>query len=527
MRVLMLGWEYPPHISGGLGTACEGLTKALARRGVEIDFVVPWVYGEEEASHMHLLSASQREFGVPSAPFAESPPKRSRRAGARPPQKSGSAEARDSLGVVGELPLAIEWASAIDDSDAQQRIQTLRIPAMLKPYLNPSTYRELVRAVTRERVVGENILGEKISSEEVLRSAGSSLEDLVLPPEAVLELAELTEAALRDLEDEGSAEEPAQDDEAPAGRGAHYGDDLFAEVARYAAAATRTVTGRKYDLVHAHDWMTFPAGVSIAEAVGAPLLAHVHSLEFDRAAGGADQDIVSVERYGLAHASRIIAVSYYTRNLIHELHGTDLRKISVVHNGVYTRQTVEAYASERKSTGPVVLFLGRVTFQKGPEYFVEAAARVLKHVPDAKFVMAGSGDMLPRMKALVERLGIEDSFQFPGFVRGDELERTFSTADVYVMPSVSEPFGIAPLEAMSYDRPVIVSKQSGVSEVLRNALKVDFWDVDKMASQIVGLLELPELRRVIVERAREEIRSIHWDAAAEKLVPIYQSLSAT
>ena len=159
-----------------------------------------------------------------------------------------------------------------------------------------------------------------------------------------------------------------------------------------------------------------------------------------------------------------------------------------MHNGVYARETVEAYTEQRSSKGPVVLFLGRVTFQKGPEYFVQAAARVLEHVPDAVFVMAGSGDMLPRMKTMVEELGITKSFRFPGFVRGAELERTFSTADVYVMPSVSEPFGIAPLEAMSYDRPVIVSKQSGVSEVLRNALKVDFWDVDKMASQIVAPL---------------------------------------
>jgi glycosyltransferase involved in cell wall biosynthesis len=219
----------------------------------------------------------------------------------------------------------------------------------------------------------------------------------------------------------------------------------------------------------------------------------------------------------------VVAVSYYTRSLINRVHSTPLRKISVVHNGVYARETVQAYTKQRSSKGPVVLFLGRVTFQKGPEYFVQAAARVLQHVPDAVFVLAGSGDMLPRMQAMVEELGITDSFRFPGWLKGAEIERAFSTADVYVMPSVSEPFGIAPLEAMSYDRPVIVSKQSGVSEVLRNALKVDFWDVDKMASQIVGLLELPELRRTIVERAREEIRHIHWDAAAEKLVPIYES----
>jgi glycosyltransferase involved in cell wall biosynthesis len=253
-------------------------------------------------------------------------------------------------------------------------------------------------------------------------------------------------------------------------------------------------------------------------------LVHVHSLEYDRAGHGADRDIVSIERLGLEHATRVIAVSYYTRKLINRVHGTSLDKISVVHNGVYARETVQAYKQQRKSTGPVVLFLGRVTFQKGPEYFVQAAARVLEHVPDAVFIMAGAGDMLPRMEALVEDLGITKSFRFPGWLRGAEIERAFSTADVYVMPSVSEPFGIAPLEAMSYDRPVIVSKQSGVSEVLQNALKVDFWDVDKMASQIVAILELPELRNTLIERAREEIRHIHWDAAAEKLVPVYKSV---
>jgi glycosyltransferase involved in cell wall biosynthesis len=270
--------------------------------------------------------------------------------------------------------------------------------------------------------------------------------------------------------------------------------------------------------------MTFPAGVEIARRAHAPLVVHVHSLEYDRAGQGADRNIVDIEHQGLEHATRVVAVSYYTRSLIHRVHATPLDKISVVHNGVYARETVQAYAEQRSSKGPVVLFLGRVTFQKGPEYFVQAAARVLEQIPDAVFIMAGSGDMLPRMRALVEDLGITKSFRFPGWLRGAEIERAFSTADVYVMPSVSEPFGIAPLEAMSYDRPVIVSKQSGVSEILRNALKVDFWDVDKMASQIVGLLELPELRRTIVERAREEIRHIHWDAAAEKLVPIYESI---
>lgn len=478
MRVLMLGWEYPPHISGGLGTACEGLTTALAKHGIQIDFLVPKLYGEENAPHMHLLGASDAHA---MAQIPES--------WGGVGQAAGRVAALSTTGPSGE-PLEGE------EGLSSGGVRTIRVPALLKPYLDASTYQELLRSGAIDDIP------------PVQLSPG-----LPDPPTGPSRMAQL----------------PGDDiaaSSAPPSSGGHYGNDLFSEVGRYAAAATRRVWGRKYDLVHAHDWMTFPAGVEISAAVRAPLVTHVHSLEYDRAAEGANRNIVAVEHQGLEHSKRVIAVSYYTRGLINRVHGTSLDKISVVHNGVYTRETIQAYNRQRRTTGPVVLFLGRVTFQKGPEYFVQAAAKVLQHVPDAKFVMAGSGDMLPKMKAMVEALGIEDAFRFPGFVRGADLERTFSTADVYVMPSVSEPFGIAPLEAMSYDRPVIVSKQSGVSEVLRNALKVDFWDVDKMASQIVALLELPELRRVIIARAREEIRHIHWDAAAEKLIPIYESVSA-
>jgi len=483
----MLGWEYPPHISGGLGTACQGLTTALARRGIEIDFVVPRLYGQEDAPHMRLLGAADptllERAELPAGP-ARSKLDTLRRAIASQP----------SLATDPILVAAVESGARSEITE----VRSITVPSMLKPYLDATTYRELV-------VKGQ--IDQAMSSAPLIQ-------ELPEPP------------VTTPSEDESLPGDEISASSVMSRSGVHYGNDLFAEVARYAAATSQRVRGRSYDLVHAHDWMTFPAGARVAAAVGAPLITHVHSLEYDRAAEGADRDIVAVERQGLEEAERVIAVSYYTRGLIHKLHGTSLDKISVVHNGVYTRETIRAYTKQRSSKGPIVLFLGRVTFQKGPEYFVQAAARVLEHVPDATFVMAGSGDMLPRMKAMVESLGITDSFRFPGFVRGAELERTFSTADVYVMPSVSEPFGIAPLEAMSYDRPVIVSKQSGVSEVLRNALKVDFWDVDKMASQIVGLLELPELRRVIVERAREEIRHIHWDAAAEKLIPIYQSMSA-
>jgi len=492
MKVLMLGWEYPPHISGGLGTACEGLTTALAKHGIEIDFLVPKLYGEEDAPHMELLGAA-------SARPAEEAPVEAPSPISEPFAELITAEA--SLATDPIFTAAMEASQAKTAERRAAEIQVIQVPAMLKPYLDQATYKELVTTgALPEAAIEDSTTAQAHPPLPGPRPTVTRLEHAQIPgePESVAE-------------------------GAPSGE--HYGEDLFSEVARYAIAAARRVAGKKYDLVHAHDWMTFPAGIEIARRAGAPLLVHVHSLEYDRAAHGADRGIVSIERQGLEHATRVIAVSYYTRSLINRVHGTSLDKISVVHNGVYAGETVEAYREQRTSTGPVVLFLGRVTFQKGPEYFVQAAARVLQHVPDAVFVMAGSGDMLPRMQALVADLGITDSFRFPGWLRGAEIERAFSTANVYVMPSVSEPFGIAPLEAMSYDRPVIVSKQSGVSEVLRNALKVDFWDVDKMASQIVAILELPELRRTIIERAREEIRHIHWDAAAEKLVPVYESVA--
>ena len=441
---------------------------------------------------MHLLGAAEAAPSGPApAPAPQGPVELPFELAK---ELSEMVEADPSLARDPVISAAVEAVQPQLSAETPGGIRTIEVPARLKPYLDQATYRDLVT----KGVLGEALL-EQLAAAAIPQP---------LPSPPGLEHVHIPGADL------------PYSDEAPGG--VHYGGDLFSEVGRYAMSAANRVAGYHYDLVHAHDWMTFPAGVEIARRAGAPLLVHVHSLEYDRAGHGADRRIVSIEHLGLDAAARVIAVSYYTRGLINRVHGTALDKISVVHNGVYARETVQAYTEQRSSKGPVVLFLGRVTFQKGPEYFVQAAARVLQHVPDAVFVMAGSGDMLPRMMAMVEELGISESFRFPGFVRGAQLERTFSTADVYVMPSVSEPFGIAPLEAMSYDRPVIVSKQSGVSEVLRHALKVDFWDVDKMSSQIVGLLELPELRREIVERAREEIRHIHWDAAAEKLVPVYE-----
>jgi glycogen synthase len=458
--VLMLGWEYPPHISGGLGTACEGLTTALAPLGVQIEFVVPHLYGQEYAPHMRLSS--------PELTFSALDP---------------LAWSANTIRETGITPQQQQQPHALTSEtvavEAAGTVRTVRIPALLSPYLAPEHYAQIVHALeVGDRAVLEQWLG----------------------PDSLVELDALTS-------DGGSAH--------------HYGENLISEVMRFADRVASFARDQRPRIVHAHDWMTFPAATRVAHMHGIPMVAHVHSLEQDRSGDGANPTIASFEGAGLRAATRVIAVSHYTARMIHQIHDIPLDRIDVVHNGAYTRRTVSAYRDEQHDDRPMVLFLGRITFQKGPDYFVEAAAKVLERVPNARFVMAGNGDMLPRLQARVQELGLDRCFEFPGFVRGPEVERLFSTADVYVMPSVSEPFGISALEAMSYETPVVLSRQSGASEILRHALKVDFWDVNKLAAQIVAILLYPELRRDIVNLAREEVRRVHWEAAASKVKEVY------
>lgn len=477
INVLMLGWEYPPHISGGLGTACEGLTRALAPLGIAIDFVVPQLFGEESAPHMRLHSPELALHHLDPLAWSAN---YARETGISPNVQAAPDEltARDTYALPGA-----DTAPPLDSppSAAQGSAQSVRIPALLAPYLRPEDYALLVHALE----VGDR--------ETLVRFLGPSASASALSAQAF------------------PAPPPAP----------HYGENLFAEVMRYAERVEAWAHNRRPQLVHAHDWMTFPAATRVAAVHGVPLIAHVHSLEQDRSGEGANPTIVGLEGAGLRAATRVIAVSHYTARMIHQLHGVSLDRIDVVHNGVYARRTVSAYRAENPDDRPMVLFLGRITFQKGPDYFVEAAAKVRERVPNARFVMAGNGDMLPRLQARVHELGLEQSFEFPGFVRGPEVERLFSTADVYVMPSVSEPFGISALEAMSYETPVVLSRQSGASEILHHALKVDFWDVNKLASQIVAILLYPELRRNIVDMAREEVRRVHWEASAAKVQQVY------
>lgn len=441
MKILMYGWEFPPHISGGLGVACFGMTKALVERGHEITFVVPRLrdgdYGE---SHVRLVGINQ--FPVASKSIGDS-----------------------SDFVLQHL------------RDISSHLVVYGIDSPLSPYLNEEQYRRELGRVGR---TGQGGVG---------RGAG-----------------ELDETS-HYLEVVGD-----------------YGPDLMREIIRYASVAGSIAKSVPHDVIHVHDWITMLAGIEARRFSRKPLVVHTHALEPDRSGEHVNKAVFDIERFGMEQADRIVAVSHYTKKTIVERYGISPEKIEVVHNAV-TRDAAphgSAYKKERKEK--VILFLGRITFQKGPDYFVEAAAKVLKHRDDVRFVMAGSGDMAPRMIERIAELKLGRKFHFTGFLRGAEVEKMYRESDVYVMPSVSEPFGISPLEAMHYDVPVIISKQSGVSEILKSALKVDFWDVDDLANKMLAMLDHPPLRKELVENGAAELKGIQWDTAARYLTEIYEKL---
>ena len=442
MKVLMLGWEYPPHISGGLGTACEGLTIGLSKLNIKVKFIVPELIGSEKAEHMTLLGSSSLPVGTSSVITKE------------------------------------EILKNITN------IEKKKIPAFLSPYWNSDEFDQYILKIkklygkVKGSVEGIESLFEKFNS-----FANKSLHEI------------------------------SQN---------RYSGNMYSEVDKYAEnVLSLALQNTDFDIIHAHDWMTFPAAIALSGATQKPLVVHIHSLEYDRSGKSVNPQINDIERMGLQYADHIIAVSHYTKSVIIREHGISEDKISVVHNGVYGKELVSSYRDNSFNRSKIVLFLGRVTFQKGPDYFVEAASKVIPHVPEVIFVMAGSGDMLNRMIERVNELNLQKSFHFPGFLKGEEVEQMFSIADLYVMPSVSEPFGISALESISYDTPVLISRQSGVSEVLNHALKFDFWDVDHLADLIVNGLIHHELRDDMVNMAREEVKRLRWDVAANKIIEVY------
>jgi glycosyltransferase involved in cell wall biosynthesis len=312
------------------------------------------------------------------------------------------------------------------------------------------------------------------------------------------------------------------------GKQSIYGRTLYEEVARYARAAGSIARREKADIIHAHDWLTFGAGLHARKVARVPLASHVHATEFDRTGGMGVNDLVyNIERKGMHGSDHVVAVSNFTKNIITSRYGVPSEKVTVVHNGV--EQADENVVGDRlaymKAHGSkIVLFVGRLTLQKGPDYFLRAAARVLEYDPDVIFVVAGAGDMEYQIIRQAATLGIGRSVIFTGFLREEELASVYASADLYVLSSVSEPFGITPLEAARQGTPVLISKQSGVSEVFHHCLKADFWDTDEMANQIISVLSHPPLYETLRENGRQNVRQITWERTAKTLGDVYQSL---
>jgi glycosyltransferase involved in cell wall biosynthesis len=303
-----------------------------------------------------------------------------------------------------------------------------------------------------------------------------------------------------------------------------YGANLMEEVARYAVVAAEVAKQLEgqFDVIHAHDWLTYFAGIAAKRVSGKPLVVHMHATSFDRSSSdNIDTRVYAIERAGMAAADRVIAVSNLTRNIVIDKYNIPAEKVVTVHNAVRFAEK-DNELPERGVEDKIITFLGRITFQKGPDYFVEAAAKVLKRVPNVRFVMAGSGDMMNHVIRRVARLGIADRFHFTGFLKGDDVHKMFQLSDVYIMPSVSEPFGISPLEAMRANVPSIISKQSGVAEVLDYAVKVDYWDVDAMADAIYGFVKYPALAKMFSSKGLEEVTGLKWNNAAAKIKAVYE-----
>lgn len=427
MKVLMFGWEFPPHIAGGLGTACYGLTKGLAKHDTEILFVMPSASGDEDESAVKIINAS-------------------------------------------DVAVTDVWEQHNRTEEFFNKVSFLKISSGLAPYIDPQQYTAAYQ-VEQQRKFEEY-------EEFRIRFGGK-------------------------YKFSGK-----------------YGPDLMDEVSRYAMVAGAIAMEHDFDVIHAHDWLTYAAGIAAKKVSGKPLVIHVHATEFDRSGENVNAQVYNLEKMGMAAADMIIAVSNLTRNIVIHKYGISPDKVVTVHNAVDFNEFKQMEAN-RGVPEKIVTFLGRITFQKGPEYFIEAANKVLKRYPDVRFVMAGNGDLLNRSIRRVAKLGIADRFHFTGFLRGSDVKKMFAYSDVYVMPSVSEPFGISPLEAMKSNVPTIISKQSGVAEVLKYAIKIDFWDIDAMADAIYGLLAYPALSQMSVKCGIEEVNSLKWENAALKMKEVY------
>ncbi len=415
MKALMFGWEFPPHILGGLGTASYGLTRGMAQQpDMHITFVIPKPWGDEDQSFLRIIGANS-------------------------------------------------------------------VPVVWKE--NSYDY-------VRQRMEG------KMSPEEYFH---------------------LRDGIKYDYRRIGT------DDLGCVGFSGRYPDNLIEEIGNYEAVASVLAHSLDFDIIHSHDWLTYPAGVFAKHISGKPLVIHVHATDFDRSRGNVNPTVYAIEKRGMDEADHIMCVSNLTRQTVIDKYGIDPRKVSTVHNAVEPLANPDEFQKHPRKD-KLVTFLGRITMQKGPEYFVEAAARVLQKTDGVRFVMAGSGDMMAKMIELVAQRGIADKFHFPGFMRGRQVQELLAESDVYIMPSVSEPFGISPLEAMQVGCPAIISKQSGCAEILSHAIKTDYWDIDAMADAIYAIVKYPAMYKSLHEEGQREVNNIRWYDAGLKVRRIYDGV---
>jgi glycosyltransferase involved in cell wall biosynthesis len=425
MRILMFGWEFPPHISGGLGTACYGLTKGLSEmEDLEITFVVPKAWGDENLTDVRLLGAN-------------------------------------------EIPVDHHF---IEIENCISLFEYIEVKSALIPYASPEEFPDKNK--------------RKYNKEK--------------------QLVEVNEEGKIDFK-------------------GNYGASLFEEIRNYAIVAEKIASAQPFDLIHAHDWLTFPAGIAARHKIGKPLVIHIHATDFDRNGENINPKVYSIEREGMEAADRIITVSNLTRQVVIDKYKIDPGKISTIYNAVEPTIEPRINIPEKGVREKIVTFLGRITYQKGPEYFIEAAALVLEKMNNVRFVMAGGGDMMPAMVEHVAKLHISDKFHFTGFLQGKDVLRILQISDLLVMPSVAEPFGIVTLEAMQANVPVIITKQSGVAEILKYAFKVDFWDTFGMADAIYGFLNYPSLSHLFRKHGKKESGLRNWNHVANEVVKVYQA----
>ncbi len=417
MKALMFGWEFPPHILGGLGTASFGLTRGMAKQpDMDITFVIPKPVGDEDQSF---------------------------------------------LKIIGACNTPVVWRDVNRET----------LEGRFGSYMSPQTYYDLRSHIYADfRYLYTNDLG-------CIEFSG------------------------------------------------RYPENLLEEINNYSICAGVIARTVPFDIIHSHDWLTYPAGIHAKKVSGKPLVIHVHATDFDRSRGNVNPDVYRIEKDGMDNADHIMCVSNLTRRTVIEKYHQDPAKVSTVHNAVEpVSKAIEEIDPVRNTDQKVVTFLGRITMQKGPEYFVEAAYRVLQKTRNVRFVMAGSGDMMEAMIKLAAKRGIADRFHFPGFQKGLEVYKMLKSSDVYIMPSVSEPFGISPLEAMQVGVPSIISKQSGCAEILNNVIKTDYWDIDAMADAIYSIITYPAMYEHLRVQGKREVDEIKWEYAGQKVRNIYEKV---